>query len=82
MNKKAQQQHLGSPTQQDTSTSNSGEGGSQATTTSGGWQEYGLFLRPIQRHTGVYHDENGVFFPWTHISTYVLDQDLFSIVQF
>jgi hypothetical protein len=29
------------------------------------WQEFGLFVGPIQRHTGVYHNENGVFIPWT-----------------
>ncbi|MFY9868400.1 MAG: hypothetical protein WAK17_01660 [Candidatus Nitrosopolaris sp.] len=52
---------------QSASTSNSSGGGSQATTTSGNtaWQEFGLFLGPIQRHTGVYHNQNGVFIPWT-----------------
>ena len=29
------------------------------------WKEFGLFLGPIQKHTGVFHNENGVFIPWT-----------------
>ncbi len=29
------------------------------------WQEFGLFFGPIQKHTGVFHNENGVFIPWT-----------------
>jgi hypothetical protein len=39
----------------------------QDTTTSGSrqWQEFGVFLGPIQKHTGVFHNENGVFIPWT-----------------
>ena len=24
-----------------------------------------MFLGPIQKHTGVFHNENGVFIPWT-----------------
>jgi hypothetical protein len=38
----------------------------QDTTTSGNtpWQEFGVFLGPIQKHTGVFHNENGVFIPW------------------
>jgi hypothetical protein len=46
---------------------NGSEGGGQSTTTSGNtaWQEFGLFLGPIQRHTGVYHNQNCVFIPWT-----------------
>ena len=31
------------------------------------WKEFGVFLGPIQRHTGVYHNENGVFLPWTTV---------------
>lgn len=39
----------------------------QDTTTSGDtpWKEFGVFLGPIQKHTGVFHNENGVFIPWT-----------------
>jgi hypothetical protein len=39
----------------------------QSTTTSGNsqWQEFGVFFGPIQKHTGVFHNENGVFIPWT-----------------
>jgi hypothetical protein len=39
----------------------------QSTTTSGNspWQEFGVFLGPIQKHTGIFHNENGVFIPWT-----------------
>jgi hypothetical protein len=29
------------------------------------WKEFGVFLGPIQRHTGVFHNVNGVFIPWT-----------------
>src|SRR6266487_2189273 len=38
----------------------------QNTTTSGStpWQEFGVFFGPIQKHTGVFHNENGVFIPW------------------
>lgn len=27
-------------------------------------QEFGVFIGPIQKHTGVYHNENGIFIPW------------------
>jgi hypothetical protein len=39
----------------------------QNTTTSGNtpWQEFGVFFGHIQKHTGVFHNENGVFIPWT-----------------
>jgi hypothetical protein len=39
----------------------------QNTTTSGStpWQEFGVFFGPIQKHTGVFHNEDGVFIPWT-----------------
>jgi hypothetical protein len=39
----------------------------QSTTTSGNtpWQEFGVFIGPFQKHTGVFHNENGVFIPWT-----------------
>ena len=39
----------------------------QDTTTSGitPWKEFGVFLGPVQKHTGVFHNENGVFIPWT-----------------
>jgi hypothetical protein len=39
----------------------------QDTITSGdtSWKEFGVFLGPIQKHTGVFHNENGVFIPWT-----------------
>jgi hypothetical protein len=39
----------------------------QNTTTSGDtpWQEFGVFFGPIQKHTAVFHNENGVFIPWT-----------------
>ena len=33
------------------------------------WEEFGVFLGPIQRHTGVFHNENGVFIPWKTICT-------------
>jgi hypothetical protein len=38
----------------------------ESTTTLGNtpWQEFGVFLGPIQKHTGVFHNENGVFIPW------------------
>jgi hypothetical protein len=41
--------------------------GAQDTTTSGNtpWQEFGLFLGLIHKHTGIFHNENGVFIPWT-----------------
>ena len=51
----------------------------QATTTSGNtpWQEFGVFIGPIQEHTGVFHNENGVFIPWTTLcnsaQTYLLE---------
>lgn len=51
----------------------------QNTTTSGNspWQEFGVFLGPIQKHTGVFHNENGVFIPWTTLcasgQTYLLE---------
>lgn len=43
----------------------------QSTTTSGNspWQEFGVFFGPIQKHTGVFHNENGVFIPWTSLCT-------------
>jgi len=43
----------------------------QDTTTSGNspWQEFGVFFGPIQKHTGVFHNENGVFIPWTTLCT-------------
>jgi len=50
----------------------------QNTTTSGNtpWKEFGIFLGPIQKHTGVFHNENGVFVPWTTLcasgQTYLL----------
>jgi len=46
-------------------TSNSSGGASTTTSGNTAWQEFGLFLGSIQRHTGVYHNENGVFIPWT-----------------
>lgn len=51
----------------------------QNTTTSGNtpWHEFGVFLGPIQKHTGVFHNENGVFIPWTTLcasgQTYLLE---------
>jgi len=27
-------------------------------------QEFGVFIGPIQKHTGIYHNENGIFIPW------------------
>lgn len=38
----------------------------QDTTTSGDtpWKEFGVFFGPIQKHTGMFHNENGVFLPW------------------
>lgn len=41
----------------------------QSTTTSGNspWQEFGVFFGPIQKHTRVFHNENGVFIPWTSL---------------
>jgi len=51
----------------------------QATTTSGDtpWQEFGVFMGPIQEHTGVFHNENGVFIPRTTLcastQTYLLE---------
>ena len=33
------------------------------------WKEFGVFLGPIQKHTGVFHNENGVFIPWTTLSS-------------
>lgn len=51
----------------------------QDTTTSGisPWQEFGVFIGPIQEHTGVFHNENGVFIPWTTLcnsaQTYLLE---------
>jgi hypothetical protein len=43
----------------------------QGATTSGDtpWKEFGVFLGPIQKHTGVFHNENGVFIPWTTLCT-------------
>lgn len=43
----------------------------QSTITSGTtpWQEFGVFFGPIQKHTGVFHNENGVFIPWTTLCT-------------
>jgi hypothetical protein len=29
------------------------------------WQDFGVFFGPIQKHTWVFHNENGVFIPWT-----------------
>jgi hypothetical protein len=51
----------------------------QNTTTSGDtpWQEFGVFIGPIQEHTEVFHNENGVFIPWTTLcnsaQTYLLE---------
>jgi plastocyanin len=28
-------------------------------------KEFGVFFGPIQQHTGVYHNDNGVFVPWS-----------------
>lgn len=45
----------------------SGQGSSTVTTGDTAWKEFGVFLGPIQKHTGVFHNENGVFLPWTTI---------------
>jgi hypothetical protein len=34
------------------------------------WQEFGVFFGPIQVHSGVYHNENGVFIPWNTLCSH------------
>jgi hypothetical protein len=48
-----------------TNTNNQSVGQSATTSGSSQWQEFGVFVGPIQKHTGVFHNENGVFIPWT-----------------
>ncbi|HEY7570229.1 MAG TPA: hypothetical protein VH796_02550 [Nitrososphaeraceae archaeon] len=31
------------------------------------WQEFGLFIGPTQKHTRLFHNENGVFIPWAKL---------------
>jgi len=49
---------------------------SQPITVGRSMQEFGVFLGPIQQHTGVYHDNYGVFIPWNTLckagQTYLL----------
>jgi hypothetical protein len=45
----------------------SGQGPSTVTIGDTAWKEFGVFLSPIQKHTGVFHNENGVFLPWTTV---------------
>jgi hypothetical protein len=45
--------------------SSSGQGSSPVIAGDTTWKEFGLFIGPIQKHTGVFHNENGVFIPWT-----------------
>ena len=45
----------------------SGQESSAVTTGDSPWKEFGVFIGPIQKHTGVFHNENGVFIPWAKL---------------
>ena len=48
-----------------------GQESSSVTTGDSPWKEFGVFIGPIQRHTGVFHNENGVFIPWAKLCSSV-----------